>query len=52
MDAYVTVHARLYGGLQEKFKFLTIRVLALPPENEIQLLSRFLCYFEAGSCLG
>ena len=44
MAAFVTVHARLYGGLQE-VKFLTIRVLPLPPLNEIQLLSRFFCYF-------
>ena len=38
-----------YGGLQEKsfsehLKFLTILVLPLPPQNEIQLLSRFFFY--------
>ena len=44
MVAVVTVHAGSYGGQQVKsfsykdFKFLTILVLPLPPQNEIQLV--------------
>ena len=49
MAAFVTVHVRLYR--KAVYRKLTIRVLPLPPQNEIQLLSRFFCYFEAGSCL-
>ena len=48
MAAFMTVHAGSYGGLQEKsfskrFKFLlfTLIILPLPPQNEIQQLSRF-----------
>ena len=44
MVAFVTVHAGSYGGQQVKsfskvFKFITILVLPLPPQNEIQLVS-------------
>ena len=43
MVAVVTVHAGSYGGQQVKsfskdFKFLTVLVLPLPPQNEIQLV--------------
>ena len=43
MVAVVTVHAGSYGGQQVKsfskdFKFLTVLVLPLPPQNEIQLI--------------
>ena len=43
MVAVVTVHAGSYGGQQVKsfskdFKFLTILVLPLPPQNEKQLV--------------
>ena len=43
MVAVVTVHAGSYGGQQVKsfskdFEFLTILVLPLPPQNEIQLV--------------
>ena len=47
MAAFLTVHAGSWGGLQENlltFQFLTIHVLQLPRQNEIQLLSRFFCY--------
>ena len=35
---------RTTGKIFYHFKFLTIRVLLLPPQNEIQLLSRFFRY--------
>ena len=43
----VTFCVSSFDGLGEKrFKFLTIRVLPLPLQNEIQLVSRFFCYLK------
>ena len=49
VSSMAAFHAGSYGGLQEKsfvitFQSFTVRVLPLPPQNEIQLLSRVFCY--------
>ena len=43
-DASCRLLRRTTGKIFYHFKFLTIRVLLLPPQNEIQLLSRFFRY--------
>ena len=48
MTAFVTVHTGSFCGLRKISSsishLLTIRILPLPLQNEIQLLSRLFCY--------